>query len=98
MVGNKTINLEKKGEYVIGQIGGGYEKFDEYIQRNHKKLEKDIAIKMIQSQQSLEFICQALINGQKVNSIQSVARTKVNMEDNDGTPKRFSVTRRQSEA
>lgn len=31
LVGNKTINLEKKGEYVTGQIGGGYEKFDEYI-------------------------------------------------------------------
>jgi len=46
-VGIKTINLEKKGEYVIGHIGGGYEKFDDYIQKNHKKLEKDLAVKMI---------------------------------------------------
>jgi hypothetical protein len=47
LVGNKSINLEKKGEYVTGQIGGGYEKFDEYIQKNHKKLEKDLVVKMI---------------------------------------------------
>lgn len=53
LVGNKTMNLEKKGEYVIGQIGGGYEKFDEYIQKNHKKLERDLVVKMIQSQESL---------------------------------------------
>ena len=47
LVGNKSINLEKKGEYVTGQIGGGYEKFDQYIQKNHKKLEKDLINKMI---------------------------------------------------
>lgn len=69
LVGNKSINLEKKGEYVTGQIGGGYEKFDEYIQKNHKKLEKDLVVKMIQSRESLQFICQALINGQKISTV-----------------------------
>ena len=57
LVGNKSINLEKKGEYVTGKIGGGFEKFDEYIQKNHKKLEKDLVIKMIQSKESIQFIC-----------------------------------------
>jgi hypothetical protein len=31
LVGNKTISLEKKGEYVIAHIGGGYRRFEEYI-------------------------------------------------------------------
>lgn len=31
LVGNKTISLEKKGEFVIAKIGGGFRRFDEYI-------------------------------------------------------------------
>ena len=76
LVGNKIISLEKKGEYVTARISGGYQKFDEYIEENHNKIEKDLVLKMIQSQQSLEWICEAIINGKKIPSNQIVsART-----------------------
>ena len=73
LVGNKLISLEKKGEYVTARVSGGYSRFDQYIQENHQKIERDLVFKMIQSQQSLEWICEALINGKKIPSTQIIS-------------------------
>ena len=47
LVGSSKITLEKKGEYVTAQIGGGFEKFALYIQKNHKIHERALIVKMI---------------------------------------------------
>jgi hypothetical protein len=47
LVGNKMISLEKKGEFVTAHIGGGYLKFDEYLQDNHTRIERELVLKMI---------------------------------------------------
>ena len=81
LVGNKTISLEKKGEFVTAHIGGGYRRFEEYIQENHKKLERDLIVKMIQSKESLEWICEAIINGQRIPNVQSMNTTKIGSQE-----------------
>jgi len=47
LVGINKIDLNKKGEFVTARIGGGYEKFESYIEKNHKTLEKALIAKMI---------------------------------------------------
>lgn len=49
LIGINRINLEFKGEYIIAQIGGGFEKFELYIAKNHRMLERQLLIKMLQS-------------------------------------------------
>lgn len=66
LVGVNKIHIEMKAEDVIAQVGGGYEKFEEYIKKNHKILERALMTKMIQSKESLEWIVDALIKGQKI--------------------------------
>jgi len=63
LVGINKIHLEQKADYVIAQVGGGYQKFEPYIIKNHKAIERQFIIKMIQSKESLEWICHAIING-----------------------------------
>jgi len=66
LVGIHKIHMDMKAEDVIAQIGGGYEKFELYIKKQHKILERGLIIKMIQSKESLEWICDALIRGTKI--------------------------------
>lgn len=66
LVGINKIHMEMKAEDVIAQIGGGYEKFELYIKKQHKILERGLIIKMIQSKESLEWIVDALIRGTKI--------------------------------
>merc|ERR1712150_167554 len=44
-----------------------------YIGKNHKNIEKQLIIKMIQSKESLEWIVDALIRGQKIPSMKQTA-------------------------
>lgn len=47
LIGINRINLEFKGEHLIAQIGGGAQKFEMYITKNHRMLERQLIIKMI---------------------------------------------------
>ena len=40
LVGVNRIHLEYKSEHIIAQVGGGYEKFEMYISKNHKIFER----------------------------------------------------------
>lgn len=66
LVGINKIHLEQKADDVIAQVGGGYQKFEPYIFKNHKIIERQLIIKMIQSKESLEWIVDALIRGEKI--------------------------------
>ena len=46
LVGDKKINLDKNGEFICANIGGGYKPFEEYIQKNHKSFERALLVKM----------------------------------------------------
>lgn len=72
-------------------VGGGYEKFETYVMKNHNIIERQVIKKMIQSGESLEFIVNALIENKKVeNSVKTIEDTF--RDKNNITPTR--VTRR----
>ena len=85
LVGDKKINLDKNGEYVNANIGGGKKPLEEYVQKNHKTFERALLIKMFSSRQSLESVLDAIINGTKIPSIQPMnyAKTLGNSGDDD---------------
>ena len=40
LVGASKVNLEQKFNHVMGRVGGGTERFDNYVPKNHKKFER----------------------------------------------------------
>lgn len=41
----------------MARVGGGYEKFDEYVANNHRFFERTLLVHMIKSKESLEWVC-----------------------------------------
>jgi hypothetical protein len=48
------------------RVGGGYVQFDEYIPNNHRFFERTLLVHMIKSQESLEWVCDALMKDKKI--------------------------------
>lgn len=48
------------------RVGGGVERFDIYVPKNHRKMERQIVDYMSKSQESLQWVCDALIRGEKI--------------------------------
>jgi len=51
------------------RVGGGYEKFEEYVPKNLRYHQRILVIHMIKSGESLEWVVDALINGKKIRNI-----------------------------
>lgn len=66
LVSVNKIHIDMKADDVIAQVGGGYEKFELYIHKNHKTLERQMLIKMMQCEESLEWIVDAIIRGNRI--------------------------------
>jgi len=69
LIGTTKVILQFKSDFLMIKVGGGYEKFDEYIPNNHKFFERSLLIQMVKSQESLEWVCYALMNDQRISSI-----------------------------
>jgi hypothetical protein len=48
------------------RVGGGYVPFDEYIPNNHRLFERALLEHMIKSQESLEWVCDALMYDKRI--------------------------------
>jgi hypothetical protein len=51
------------------RVGGGYEKFFEYVPKNHRYFERSLVVHMIKSGESLEGVVDALFNGRKLKNL-----------------------------
>jgi len=52
------------------RVGGGYEKFEDYVPKNHRFFQRTLVVHMIKSGESLEAVVDNLISGKKIkNSI-----------------------------
>lgn len=58
-----------KRDFVMLRIGGGYEKFIEYVPRHHRYFERQLVIYMIKSGESLEWVVDSLFNGHKIKNV-----------------------------
>ena len=99
LVGINKIHMEMKADDVIAQVGGGYEKFELYIKKNHKVLERQLLIKMIQCKESLEWIVDAIIRGHKIpnNSAITYDSSTNYFNDKRQTNSRIQIQRKPSQ-
>jgi len=66
LVGCQKQIVKFQSDNLILRIGGGYEKFDDYIPNNHRMMERQLLANMIKSKESLEWVCDAIINDRKI--------------------------------
>jgi hypothetical protein len=57
LVGTQKLIIQYKGEHIMARVGGGYEKFEEYVANNHRFFERTLLVHMIKSKESLEWVC-----------------------------------------
>ena len=98
LVGLNKIHIDMKADDVIAQVGGGYQKFELYINKNHKVLERNIIIKMIQCKESLEWIVDSIIRGQKIPNTSAITYDSSSNYYMDKTPQssRIKIQRKPS--
>lgn len=48
------------------RVGGGYEKFDDYVPKNHRFFQRMLVVHMIKSGESLEAVVDNLIIGKRI--------------------------------
>lgn len=66
LVGSARVNLEQKFNHVMVRVGGGTERFDNYIQKNHRKHERTLVQYMSISQGTLDHVVEKIMSGQKI--------------------------------
>lgn len=69
LIGSNRISCELKRDQLMLRVGGGYEKFEEYVPKYHRYFQRVLVIHMIKSGESLEWVVDALINGKKIKNI-----------------------------
>lgn len=50
------------------RVGGGYERFEDYVPKNHKQFEKNLVTHMINSDNSLDWVIKQLMAGNKIKN------------------------------
>lgn len=97
LVGVNRLHLELKAGHVIAQVGGGYERFDIYITKNHKIMERQLLIKMLQIKESLQWIVDSLVRGEKLIKPQTSSTDLLNdSSTKDSIVSRISVYKKES--
>lgn len=69
------------------RVGGGYEKFFEYVPKNHRYFERSLVVHMIKSGESLEGVVDALFNGRKLKNLIKETNEKEPEEPSSGDRK-----------
>lgn len=66
LVGDKKIHIKQDTRYIIANVGGGYEEFWAWFSKHIEDMERSLITKMVNSRESLETVCQKLIDGQPI--------------------------------
>ena len=69
LIGSARINVDLKKDNLMLRVGGGFEKFIEYVPKNHRYFERSLVVHMIKSGESLEYVVDCLFSGKKVKNI-----------------------------
>jgi uncharacterized protein with PhoU and TrkA domain len=68
LIGPEKKNCVLKSGHVLVKVGGGSERFDEFVPRNHRGYQKKLTGYMIHNNQSLEWVTNELIQGNNLNT------------------------------
>ena len=90
LIGHTRITCDFKNDNLICRVGGGFEKFIDYVPKNHRYFERSLVVHMIKSGESLEGVVDALFNGRKLKNLIKESHDNIS-EPN--TPERKSMKR-----
>lgn len=74
LIGSQRLTCEIKKDQLILRVGGGYQKFQEWVIQNHRYFMRMLVIYMIKSGESLEWVIEQLIQGKKIKNIHTEAK------------------------
>ena len=66
LIGHQRCSILLKSDVVIVRVGGGQDKFEDYVPLNHRIFERQLVLSMINSNESLEWVIDRLVNGNKI--------------------------------
>ena len=69
LIGPNRMTCNVIQDNLMVRVGGGYEKFSEYVPKNHRYFERSLVVHMIKSGESLEGVVDALFNGRKLKNL-----------------------------
>lgn len=68
LIGINKCNCELKANKIMIRVGGGYEKIQDYVSKNNKYFQRALVINMVKSENSLEFVLNEIIKGDKITT------------------------------
>lgn len=66
LIGSNRVSCSIKNDQLILRVGGGYEKFEDYVPKNHVFFQRMLVVHMIKSGESLEAVVDNLIVGKRM--------------------------------
>lgn len=87
------MTCDLRQDNLMVRVGGGYEKFIDYVPKNHRYFERSLVVHMIKSGESLEGVVDALFNGRKLKNL--IKESNDNLEE-PGSADRKSLKRAMS--
>ena len=91
LVGSNRMTCDFRSDSAMIKVGGGYQRFDEYIVKNQRHHQKRLVTYMINNQASLEWVVSQLMEGKNIQTGVNIRNTFTN-----GTTPRKSTLNRQS--
>ena len=76
LIGSNRTNCHEVNGKLVVTVGGGYEKFEDYVMANNRYLQRMLVVHMIKSGESLEWVIEQLIAGKKIKNIHLEAQNK----------------------
>ena len=93
LIGHNRMTCNLINDNLMVRVGGGYEKFIDYVPKNHRYFERSLVVHMIKSGESLEGVVDALYNGRKLKNL--IKESNDNL-DEPSSAERKSVKRSMS--
>lgn len=68
MIGPNRQNCELRAGQAMIKVGGGHQRFDEYVPKNHRQFQKKLVTYMINNNESLEWVVLQLMDGKQLKT------------------------------
>ena len=76
LIGSNRVNVDLKNDNLIVHVGGGSERFEDYVATNLKYFQRQLVVYMLKSGESLEWVIDQLIAGNMIKNVHLEAQSK----------------------
>lgn len=76
LIGSNRVNVDLKNDNLIVHVGGGSERFEDYVSTNLKYFQRQLVVYMLKSGESLEWVIDQLIAGHMIKNVHLEAQSK----------------------